>query len=1035
MTMTRTRRSLALLAVGALAAAPLALASPTSSAAPAEPAAACPPGTVSAAKSASQRAFERQYAGGSFDDLLAQLDATGATSDLCVPVKRPEAAYEILGSEAQRNRLVGTPGGVPTGALRSGLAQQARMAAAASTVLGAQGTWEEVGKTPLIADDDTYRSVSGQGLADLAGRVDSLHYDKASGRLFATVGTGGVWMSTDLADTWRSIGDSLPYQSVGAVTYTSAGGGRVLVVSGEATHGGGNYNGLGAFWSDDLGATWQQARGIPDALMGFEIEVDPTDPRIVYAATSQGLYRSTDAGSSYVNVNLPTDDCAGVTGYDNKCFLANMVTDVEIQTPGGTTDVEGGRVIAAVGYRAGQAPLFDGSPASPRSGLYRSDTGAPGSFEFLDDIFAANDSDPMGFAVQNRIGRTEFGHATGPDQDHDYLYAIVQDAATFNGAGPTDAGGDPTTITGGNPLKASDLNGIYVSADWGDSWTRMADELELNQPQSESGLYGVGSTLGFGAGVQSWYDMWIEPDPTSALNGVPTRLVFGLEEVWESRLSGTPQDGLTQQLEPASFKVIGPYFADESCQLLLTVPACPTTVTVQGGTTTHPDQQGGVWIPTGDNAVTLVVGNDGGVYKQTVAPAPTGMLSKDGWGRGQQTGFHTLLPYSAEVSKDGTVWYGLQDNGSGKITPDGRQVMVYGGDGTFAAVDPDNPDIAYYSTPNNALRVTTDGGVTNRNMAPPVTGANFAQAFVMDPTDANHILTGGPEVVERTTGPEGAGTADPTGTGIGDGAPEGWVEVFNTGAGTQISATELHGAAAYVGFCSVCDIVNADPEEDGFKNGIATNVGGDAPPAKASEDGWHEASARGLPNRYITSIAVDPADPKRVVVTLGGYAGREWWPEGSYNDNNTNLGKGHVFLSTDAAETFTDISGSLPDVPATWVETNRDQLVVGTYTGVFLSSDKNGSSWSLLKGLPNAPVSTIRTRPGNDDEIYVATFGRGVWKYTFSSRSGAVAPPAAPPVTQPPSGAPLPATGLPVTIGLVGVLALAAGLLVRRRLA
>src|SRR5206468_6806522 len=65
------------------------------------------------------------------------------------------------------------------------------------------------------------------------------------------------------------------------------------------------------------------------------------------------------------------------------------------------------------------------------------------------------------------------------------------------------------------------------------------------------------------------------------------------------------------------------------------------------------------------------------------------------WGRGANQGFYTLLPYDAQVSKDGTIWAGLQDNGELKIEPGGRQVETYGGDGTYSAVDPDNADTAY----------------------------------------------------------------------------------------------------------------------------------------------------------------------------------------------------------------------------------------------------------------------------------------------------------------------------------------------------
>ena len=124
---------------------------------------------------------------------------------------------------------------------------------------------------------------------------------------------------------------------------------------------------------------------------------------------------------------------------------------------------------------------------------------------------------------------------------------------------------------------------------------------------------------------------------------------------------------------------------------------CPTTGSdpTEFNTTTHPDQHAGVWLPR-DGGVTLVAGNDGGAYFQDVGTS--GLPSPDEWGRGANTGFHTLLPYDAQVAKDGTIWSGLQDNGEMKIEPDGKQVMTFGGDGTISAVDPDDSNTAYEAT-------------------------------------------------------------------------------------------------------------------------------------------------------------------------------------------------------------------------------------------------------------------------------------------------------------------------------------------------
>ncbi len=695
--MSRThpvRQALALLAAATLAAVSLIAVSPSQPLAQASSPRSCPAGTVPGTKTGGDLRQEVNTADPAFRDLVGAVQAASG-GGFCRPVHAPEKYRELAMMQAQRNVLSAGPlGYTPPGALRAALVGRQAATAAAATVPGAQGTFSKIGKTPLIADDPNAPSVNGLGLADQAGRVDSYAYDSVHGRLFSAPGTGGVWMSTTLGKSWTSVGDTLPYQSVGAVAWSRDGApavGTLLVVSGEASAGGSVYTGLGAFYSADLGKTWTHARGVPDGLMGFKIEVDPRNPTIVYAATSQGLYRSTDTGRTYTNVKLPTLGCAGKTGYRNICQNANWVTDVQIKAPGGVGVDKSSAVIAAVGYRAGRKPYPGTStPQSPQNGLYRSVTGAPGTFTYLN--VSGDGTSPLGFAPQREIGRTELGAASGSGQDHNFLYAIVQDAVLFNGGVPGIDAADTTGVTGGVPNNTT-LNGIYVSGNFGTSWTRMADEIELQSPATESALIGYSQTAGlYAPGVQSWYDMWIKPDPTQQTEaGIPTRLVFGLEELWESRLSGQPQDGATQSLEPVSFKVIGPYFAGKTCGFLDSpLPYCPTQQTSSTSRTTHPDQQAGIWIPGPNRSVTLVVGNDGGTYAQTVAAG--GAITKE-WGRGSQAGYNTLLPYDASAAADGTVAFGLQDNGSGVVRPDGKVVETFGGDGFFAAIDPDNSNV------------------------------------------------------------------------------------------------------------------------------------------------------------------------------------------------------------------------------------------------------------------------------------------------------------------------------------------------------
>ena len=932
------------------------------------------------------------------------LDVATGVDPLCVLDKHPESASEVNAMFSQRAAIQSAPDGiVPAGAGWRATRQKDEVRKRGQSFHNGH-EWVSVGNGPLQSGDPGY-GVSSLGLIELAGRVNDLVYVPPTDfyqpdTLIASVGQGGVWISDQSAANWASIGDDLPTQVIGAVAYTPAGGGTIFALTGDDSLGFHSKEGLGGYFTIDGGHRWHKAKGLPEDAFGFKMAVDPSNPKIVYAATSSGLYRSTDVGRSFRNVNLPTGDCAGKSNRVKGCLLANYVTDVIVIEPGGFTDEEGGRVLAAVGWRGGNATNADGTVQSPANGFYVSETGAANTFERTGTV---------GLPEQARIGRTEIGAASGPDQNHNYVYALIQDAVLLRGGLPgIDAPGADRTLA-----IPTVLHGIYVSPDFGATWTMMAQGLELQSATTGSAL-GVTPALGLGPGVQAWYNLWIKPDPTRAAGGIPTRLVFGLEEVWQNEGIGIPLTGKT------SFKVIGRYFSGRTCLFLVQDVPCATNrqEALTPTTTTHPDQHTGLFIPDGSGGVTLIAGNDGGVYRQ-YAPA-TVEFQNANWGLGNNRGFNTLMPYDAVRSADGTIWMGLQDNGTakivdvkknGRIIERGRQIMAFGGDGFFVATHPTNGKIAYGETPGGSMRATQDGGYTWSAMSPPITAGQFSNPFVMDPFDPDHLLTAGNEVVVTTGGP---------GTGASD-----WAEVFDLGTAkhpgdaeaepvpdedpvNQMTAVDLVGAAGYVGFCGVCDILNSKTP---FLNGLATNVGGAKAPKKGSPDGWHIAKANGLPNRWISSIAIHRMNPKIVTVTLGGY-GRRWTPPGTLDKPDAKrVGSGHVYVSVDAGENFFDISANLPNAPVNWVTLRNSQIIVATDYGVFISvpefrcddySAPTCNKWQQLgNGLPATPVHTVRLSHGDPNLLIAAAHGRGVWAYRFSRP--AFGPPKGTPRIPPPA--------------------------------
>jgi hypothetical protein len=879
-----------------------------------------------------------------------------------------EGALETFTAAEQRSLKQTAPfQTVADGAFANALSQRAKKQKTS-------GTWTAIGSTPLHADSSEYAGTdpllnSGPSLLGwkgLSGRVTAFAFDPTNpNRVFAAPATGGIWESTTGGGNWRSIGDKIPDQAMGGVAFSSANGGTLIVGTGDNAVGGiFTPSGLGVYTSRNDGTTWVKSTGVPDGVTTYKVAVDPTNPNVSYVATSRGLYRSADDGTSYVNVKLPTGSCAGDMGTDATCYLANVVSDVGVQA--GT-----GAVIAVVGWAYGQAKTKAGIVMSPQNGIYTSPTGLPGTFTFQDP--GASAPTKNGFAPTPVVGRTTLAIANGSGQNHSVVYALVQDATKLSNCLNPTLDVPICTGTGDEVLaQATYLDGMYESSDFGKTWTKVMSAEDLRTPGNNSALsYGL---LGYGPGIQSWYNNWIAVDPTATdpVTHLPTRIVFGLEEIWENALP-------TPVTTPTQWKVIGRYW--NACLEEVAGVNCNGTEVIPG-TTTHPDQHAGMFVPDGVGGTTLFAGNDGGAYKQHVAAGAD--FSNDNWSD-LNSGLNTLQPYDAEIAKDGTVVAGLQDNGEMKISPDGTENMVFGGDGFYTGIDPNNSQRIVEEYANGAVSGSTDGGHTWQNIDPGLTAPQFATPLTLDPTNADHLQVAGEEV-EQTPYPYALHCyPDPSVPYTACALSDNWTTVFDLGkdpyVGKSNSATaaDLVNGNSYVGYCGPCSARSTAM----FHSGIATNVGGSAPGGFLSSDGWHFAAAQGLPQRYITSVKIDPSDPtgKTVYVTLGGYSSH-WIPPGATGEDTSQIGTGHVFVSHDAGATFADISGDLPDAPADAVLPLAGKLVVGTDIGAFVSTD-GGSTWSVLGNLTAMPFVHLAVDPSNANRIVAATYGRGVWAYTF----------------------------------------------------
>lgn len=914
-------------------------------------------------------------------------------------------AAPALGAKDAVNLAAAPPDADPVGFDRAALAR----AAAVALAPGAHA-WRQVGPTGQLLNDPNY--ATSEGRVPTTGIVLAIAADPTSANGdIAYVGTGGgVFKTTNGGSSWTAA-TAIPAVPVSAVAVDPKNHLDVYAVTGQGFQGGGEYGGLGAYYSHDGGATWHPST---TSVRGAGQQVAVAPDGVVFAATTGGLFRSTDHGVTWSDVKLPTNAAGTAPATDTP--VGSWTSDVVIK-PGSSGAYT---VFAAVGYVAGNVTIThpDGttSKAAPGNGLYWSTTsGAVGSFKRIPVTSTTSGwEQPYGHISSDPIGRTRLTFSP----DGKYLFALVADAGHRSSgvAGPVDPE-DPLGI----PHPTS-LNGVYRSQDDGATWDEIATSESLTAtPGSAQAALSVLNLLGYDTGIQAWYNGWI------AFDGNGNRLLIGEEEVYQSLADATTTSGPVSGgiFKPVPFESIDAYVS--VCGIITTPAApsgsCPGGIPSYGGQVTHPDQHGVAVVDQGSGATRLWIGNDGGVFRQDHASGAS--FQNGAWTSAAH--LNELLPYRAVEGSNGEIIAGLQDNGTNLYPPGSNNSFeICGGDGTWVGVDKDNPN-TFYCNANGATYVTTDGGKTTSEIDPcPLTSACGEPVFepgasAMDPFDSKHLVLASSVVYESTKGAATDGGDGATNTGD-------WVQVFDLGStpagvGRLAEASDVNGAYMYIGACGACQSSVKAPI-GALDRALATNVKPDCTAKMGATDCWHFAKLIGMPAREIYGVAADPSNVKRVYIAtitpsvirvdFGGAAAPR------------------VLMSTDAGDHVTDVSGNLPRGNVWDIKVAGGRVYAATDYGVF-TAKVGSTAWQRLgTGMPTTRVFGINFSADRKD-LVAATYGRGVWVYPLAASGLSAKLPASPSGPRASgSGGSLAKTGGSIALSIAGIVLVGAGLVSRR---
>lgn len=655
----------------------------------------------------------------------------------------------------------------------------------------------------------------------------------------------------------------------------------------------------GGVWkSTNGGESWAPLSDDMPSLSIGALALDPKNPDIVYAGTGEptlggdnyygaGILKSTNGGQSWSVIGADTFAGMGVSK-----IIVDPTDSNLIYAASARTGVEG--------------------PSFPARGIFRSTNGGT-SWEALltctePSCFGAND-----FALATTNPTTLFAgiHGYGifastdgganwqllanglPDPNQFQIQRVMLDAS------PNNPGVVYASIHVGIPNQY-DGAVLYKTTNGGQSWTQLP----------------IGPDNFNFCGQQCWYSHEIAAHPTN-----PDIVLLGGQAVY----------------------VDGGETLDKVHRIVVRVSNNGQTLTDLSPnnspqTTLHPDMHVIAFDP--NNAQTIWVGNDGGVFRSTDNGA-TWQARNNGLATLQFTGF------AVNQRNEAIIQGGLQDNNKAFTTNGGANrawTATDVGDGGFALIDPFNPTI-WYGTRFGVSFERNDQGESYLGYWPILTNGidrrDNALFYIPIAADSNTqgLFYLGTNRVYQTT---------------------------DRGNNWRAISPDLSNGQGSV---SAITVAPGDPSTiwAGTSDGnIAVSRNGGTT--------WTNVTKSPLPGRFVSRIAVPSGSPERAYVVYNGF------------NTHTPNAPGHVFTTVDGGNNWQNISSNLPDVPALSIVLDRNHsgtIFIGTDTGVF-KSENNGASWfPFNNGMPNVAVVDLAFN-ARSSILYAATHGRSVFRVVLT---------------------------------------------------
>jgi len=869
-----------------------------------------------------------------------------------------------------------------------------------------------------------------RGPGNVPGRTRGLIVDPddATHRTWiAGSASGGIWRTTNAGTTWQWLTPDLPNLATTVLVMAESNHNVIYAGTGE---GFGNVDGVqghGIFKSTDRGITWEFLTNTADMEEINRIQVDPANENRVLAASNNGIYRSADGGLNWTKVYTGlVQDLRTVPGNFNVQYATRNSIGVIKSTNGGQSWTLSNTGINSNGrIEIDISPIktdrifasAQGTLSGSNSDLYLSDDGGAtwslvhlvlsnktlnylGDQGWYDNTIACDPYDKdvvyVGGIGLYRVQLTEgsAGTATGSYTMEEintssFITLTNFSAEAYQGkldVGPTDSKTNveirfgtgksqkahrflvPEGSTSGVP-DASYSYQDYVTVPF-EVWDITANrQLMVSfRDQDRNGKFNLyeANTTGIATEQSREYIYINNADYNSSAANASIAVAGGqmfqlMYNIWPTLTAGGTWN--PEALPNSALRIL----YSEVLKVTSNVTSAADPYNEYDGKNNrnfvHPDQHNIITIKENETLKTfrLLIANDGGVFLSQISTSPgttQGEWTKAG------NGYNTSQFYGADKRPGAEQYFGgMQDNGT-YFSPDNvvatastqyATSIQLGGDG-FEVIwnNLDSKKMIGGSQHNNFSR-SMDGGLTWQK-----TINGLALAGNTPDKDKFPFLS---KLANSTQAPDILFTVGSEGV---------WK---SSDFGGNWALTPITSKWGFTSFMDV-EVSRTSSNVIWAGSGMSTTRG-----LHVSTDGGKTftitSNYAGAVLGNITKLASHPKE-ENTAYALFSIArspkilrtrnrGVSWEDISGFVSNNATSTRG-----------FPDVA-----VYCLYVRPdNPDILWAGTEIGIVESLD-GGNSWNILTDFPNVSVWDLK---GQDDQIVIATHGRGIWTAKLETR-------------------------------------------------